>query len=982
LLVVVTSDLPIPDRVDGLEVVVTGQTSGAMVDRTFDLTTDWPHSVSVRPGQVESQGVLIQVTALRGGVFVARRIVEGRFVSGEQVTINVDIDAACGMVRCPDGQDCRDGRCVMVGMEDGGVPDGGTVDAGCGSAMDCDDMVNCTTDTCADGSCSHEPDDSLCADGTTCDPVDGCPPRVCAADGECADGVICNGAELCTDMACAAGSPIDCNDGIACTSDRCDEAARGDCVHTTRDVDGDRFGDATCPEVGGVPPTDCNDDDPDVNPDGVEVCNGLDDNCDGSCDEVGACCRGEGGACTTACGTTGSRTCSGTCAWDVCVPPAEMCNGVDDDCNGAPDDIFACVQGASSACITSCGSAGMRTCQADCTWGACVAPAELCNGGDDDCDGTPDNGFACVSGTASPCTTSCGSTGSITCNASTCMPGSCDPPAEGCTGVDDDCDGMIDETVECSAGTPRACTTSCGSAGSQVCSASCTYGACTPPAEICNGVDDDCDGTVDNGFTCVPGAPGTCTTSCSTPGTRTCTAACTWGTCTPPVEACNSADDDCDSMCDETFACCAGTAGACMTTCGTVGNRNCSASCGWSACSPPAESCNGIDDDCNSVCDDGFACCAGRTGACTTMCGSTGSRLCSGSCAWGSCTPPAEICNGLDDDCDGAADNGFACIPSTLSACTTSCGSTGTRTCAADCTLGACVPPAESCNGVDDDCDGMTDEGCGSCSGCAGATTVSAPGGRYMVTLGPNSQTGSCGGAGSEATLTFTLATISDVFITTHQAGSLDTVVYVRDCACTGVERACNDNADGRTTSVVRLTSLPAGTYNVFVDTKTPTSATVPVDVYITAPGAASDRCGNPTLITAGTASLSGNTCAFGADYSPATNAGCPYLGSGGANDRVYYFYVPTATTVSFDGCVSGSLYDETVYVRSTCSSTLAADQRECNDDGCSGSLMCDRALRSSMSVALSPGLYYFFADGYGGGSCDCGDFAYTVTGL
>ncbi|MEY3013965.1 MAG: hypothetical protein RIT45_2700 [Pseudomonadota bacterium] len=44
--------------------------------------------------------------------------------------------------------------------------------------------------------------------------------------------------------------------------------------------------------------------------------------------------------------------------------------------------------------------------------------------------------------------------------------------------------------------------------------------------------------------------------------------------------------------------------------------------------------------------------------------------------------------------------------------CTTSCGSAGTRDCSATCRWLACVPPTETCNGVDDDCDGDTDEGC------------------------------------------------------------------------------------------------------------------------------------------------------------------------------------------------------------------------------------------------------------------------------
>jgi hypothetical protein len=54
-------------------------------------------------------------------------------------------------------------------------------------------------------------------------------------------------------------------------------------------------------------------------------------------------------------------------------------------------------------------------------------------------------------------------------------------------------------------------------------------------------------------------------------------------------------------------------------------------------------------------------------------------------------------------------DDGFACVLGATGSCTTSCGTTGTRTCGAGCTWGACVPPAETCNGIDDDCNGLVD---------------------------------------------------------------------------------------------------------------------------------------------------------------------------------------------------------------------------------------------------------------------------------
>jgi len=970
LLVEVTSALTVPDDIDELGFEIVGEDSAQMAAVRRAIDSPWPHSLSVRHGARDDEGVRITVTGYLSGVSVASRTEMSAFVPGESRVVRVVL-----------------GDADMDGGLDGGLDggDGGRGDAGCGAAVECDDGVACTLDSCVDGTCVNAPDDRLCADGTTCDPGTGCPPRTCAADDDCDDGLVCNGTETCVTEACVVGTPYDCDDADACTSDACSEAGRGTCLHTTRDADGDGFGDATCAETGGVPATDCNDGNPAIFPGAPEECNGADDDCSGTCDDLFTCCSGESGTCMTSCGTTGMRVCSATCSWGVCSPPAEECNGVDDDCNGAADDIFACVQGASEPCTTTCGTMGSRVCDSACAWGSCTPPMETCNGRDDDCDMMVDEGFSCVRGSTAPCMTTCGTTGTRTCNAS-CNLGACQPPPEACNGIDDNCNGMIDETVECTAGAMRSCMTTCGTTGSQTCSAMCVWPACTPPAEACNGADDDCDGLIDEGFTCVPGAMGSCTTSCGTTGTRTCTAACAWGACTPPAEACNGRDDDCDTMCDETFACCAGSSGSCMTSCGTTGSRTCTASCGWSACSPPAETCNGVDDDCNMVCDDGFACCSGATGTCTTACGSTGSRTCNASCAWGACTPPAEICNAVDDDCDSMIDEGFACVRGSTQGCTTTCGSTGTQTCGAMCTWGMCVPPAEACNGVDDDCDTMIDEGCGSCSSCALATTVSGGGGRYRVNLGANAQTGSCGGAGAEAYLTLTISAASDVFISTHGAG-VDTVLYVRSCSCTGTEVACSDDSDGRTTSTLQLTNLPPDTYNIFVDTKTAMSGSFDVDVYVSPTGTASNRCGRPTLIPAGATSVSGNTCAFTNDNDlvpVAGNSNCPYSFSGDAVDRVYYFYLPAPATLDFDGCNTGTDYDTAIYWRDVCSDTSSANQVACNDDSCSGPRTCTASLRSSKTVSLGAGLHYFFVDGYYEATwpCPCGNYQFTITGL
>ena len=91
-----------------------------------------------------------------------------------------------------------------------------------------------------------------------------------------------------------------------------------------------------------------------------------------------------------------------------------------------------------------------------------------------------------------------------------------DPTTELCDNVDNDCDGQVDEDFPNKGAPCTAGLGACLAAGIMACNPSGTATVCsatpgTPSAEICNGVDDNCDGVVDNGATCsLPHANATC----------------------------------------------------------------------------------------------------------------------------------------------------------------------------------------------------------------------------------------------------------------------------------------------------------------------------------------------------------------------------------------------------------------------------------------------------------------------------------------
>lgn len=161
-----------------------------------------------------------------------------------------------------------------------------------------------------------------------------------------------------------------------------------DCDHNTvgdTDADQDSYVSDACCNISHVNVrrcgTDCDDGSATVNPYATEVCNDVDDDCSGAYDDSPdfLCVVNEFVPCDPPDGPAGVITCNATCdGFSDCIAGDEgpsvdgSCNGRDDDGDSQADENFFCVQGASEACTTSCGTPGTRVCEMDCgSFGPC-----------------------------------------------------------------------------------------------------------------------------------------------------------------------------------------------------------------------------------------------------------------------------------------------------------------------------------------------------------------------------------------------------------------------------------------------------------------------------------------------------------------------------------------------------------------------------------------------------------------------------------
>ena len=554
---------------------------------------------------------------------------------------------------------------------------------GFAAAEDCDDTDQ-NVFPGADERCNGVDDD--CDGETDEDPVDA---TAWYLDGD-GDGFGAPDDELlaCTQPEGRVSSSSDCDDTDAGTwpgaPEACDDPIDRDCDGVGGAEDGDGDGYAGC--------ADCDDTDPDVHPDADEHCDGLDEDCDGVADE------------------------------DPVDAPTWY---VDLDGDGHGDDdrtLAACEQPLDTSDVGG-------DCN-DLDPGSYPGADEVCDGLDNDCDGTPDEDA--VGGTVWYVDADGDGWGDDATAAAACSPpdggvlrgGDCDDTSaavwpgalEVCDTLDNDCDGTPDD------GAVDAPTWYADADGDGHGDASAAARACTAPTGTVAS-DDDCDDTRAARY---PGHP----------------------------EVCDTLDNDCDGRADEDAADAdtwhpdadgdgygspAWSVDACAAPDGYVLDATDCDDAHAAANPDGAEVCDGLDNDCDGTADvgasdaptwyadadgDGYGDAAVTAVACEAPAGHVADATDCDDDAPSAHPGGVEVCDGLDDDCDGAVDDGAldaedwwtdgdgdtwgAGAPT--AACTAPAGTVGRDGDCDDADATAWPGAAETCDGADDDCDGTVDE--------------------------------------------------------------------------------------------------------------------------------------------------------------------------------------------------------------------------------------------------------------------------------
>ena len=524
-----------------------------------------------------------------------------------------------------------------------------------------------------------------------CETSDDCEPELCQAVDERGDVRVCT--RFCV-------SDAECRDGWRCVpvgggSDRVFVCLADDFCWD-QDEDGYGLG------PGCIGP-DCDDSDPTVNPGQDERCDGRDTNCDGrvdhrSVDEGLACDTGLLGVCAQ--GLT--RCVQGNVLCEQANFPAEVevCDGLDRTCDGYVDATSLdgpltrpCYPGPATQIDVGICRVGAQVC-VEGEWsvsceGFVLPREERCNGLDDDCDGVIDNDPVDV---GQPCDTG--------------LPGVCAPGIWVCRAGERVCEGLVAPAAE----------------------------------ERCDNLDWTCDGFTDRDSQGNPLARpcyyaddletlgvGECTS-----GQELCVAGSWSGTCDgqvlPRPERCDGRDNDCNGVIDDDPAdvgqpCDTGLLGRCAEgawTCEEGGVRTCVQRYQAEA----LERCDNLDWTCDGFTDRDAegeplrrTCYTGSpltlgVGPCRA-----GFDVCTEGAWQGRChdevTPVAEVCDGQDNSCSGVADDnpvdvGLPCeLPDLLGPCRI--GVTVCTDGVLECRQTVFPAATETCNGRDDLCDGVVD---------------------------------------------------------------------------------------------------------------------------------------------------------------------------------------------------------------------------------------------------------------------------------